>query len=54
MLREEVLRGRNLQKILQLSAEFLGNPLIVMGLDFTLLGEAGTEAIPEKCQAVPF
>ena len=48
MLREEVLRGRNLQKILQLSAEFLGNPLLVMGLDFTLLGEAGTEAIPEK------
>lgn len=48
MLREEVLRGRNLQRILQLSAEFLGNPLLVMGLDFTLLGEAGTEVIPEK------
>ena len=48
MLDEEVLEGRNLQKILQKSAEFIGNPLLVMGLDFSLLGEAGTEKIPEK------
>ena len=47
-LQEEVLAGRNLQKILRLSAEFLENPLLVMGLDFSLLGEAGTDAMPEK------
>lgn len=47
-LQEEVLTGRNLQKILKFSAEFLENPLIVMGLDFTLLGEAGTDAMPDK------
>lgn len=47
-LQEEVLTGRNLQKILKLSAEFLENPLLVMGLDFSLLGEAGTDTMPEK------
>lgn len=47
-LQEEVLAGRNLQKILKISADFLGNPLLVMGLDFTLLGEAGIDVMPEK------
>lgn len=47
-LREEVMRGRSLQQILKSSADFIGNPLLVMGLDFTLLGEVGTEAMPEK------
>lgn len=47
-LQKEVLAGKNLQEILKISAEFLGNPLLVMSLDFALLGEAGTEEIPEK------
>ena len=47
-LREEVMRGRSLQQILKFSMDFIGNPLLVMSLDFTLLGEAGTESMPEK------
>lgn len=47
-LREEVMRGRSLQRILKLSADFIGNPLLVMSLDFNLLGESGIEVMPEK------
>lgn len=47
-LREEVMRGRSLQRILKLSADFIGNPLLVMSLDFDLLGESGIETMPEK------
>lgn len=47
-LREEVMRGRSLKRILKLSSDFIGNPLLVMSLDFNLLGEAGTEVMPEK------
>lgn len=47
-LQREVLIGRNLQNILKISADFLGNPLLVMSLDFALLGEADTQNIPEK------
>lgn len=49
-LQKEVLTGKNLQTILQFSAEFLENPLLVMGLDFSLLGEYGTNAMPEKAR----
>lgn len=47
-LKKQILEGGDLQKMLQISSEFLQNPLLVMGLDFTLLGQAGTEAMPEK------
>ena len=47
-LKDGVMRGSDLQQLLKLSADFFGNPLLVMGLDFTLLGEAGTESMPEK------
>ncbi len=47
-IQKEVLTGKNLQEILKLSADFLENPLLVMSQDFVLMGEAGTEKIPEK------
>lgn len=47
-LKKEILDGGDLQKMLQISSDFLRNPLLVMGLDFTFLGQAGTESMPEK------
>ncbi|MCD8014589.1 MAG: helix-turn-helix domain-containing protein [Lachnospiraceae bacterium] len=35
-------------KTLELSAGFLGNPLMVMGTDFSLTAEAGMEKLPER------
>jgi hypothetical protein len=35
-------------KILNATYEFLGNPLMVMGLDFSLLAQAGEEQLPER------
>ena len=47
-LKQQILEGGELQRMLQISSEFLRNPLLVMGLDFTLLGQAGTESLPER------
>lgn len=36
--------------ILEVTSEFLKNPLLVMGTDFTLTAEAGREYLPEKAR----
>ncbi|MCD7735624.1 MAG: hypothetical protein LUI07_01420, partial [Lachnospiraceae bacterium] len=37
-------------KVLELSAEFLGNPLMVMGADFSLVAETGMDKLPERAR----
>lgn len=47
-LRELMLSGGSVQQLLELSHEMFGNPLAVMGMDFTLIAEAGTEGLREE------
>lgn len=37
-------------RILEVTSEFLGNPLMVMGLDFTLMAEAGADQLPPSAR----
>ncbi len=46
-LRNVVIGNGTIGKILKISSEFLGNPLTVMGQDFTFVADAGTENIPD-------
>lgn len=39
-----------LGKILEVTSEFLGNPLMVMGLDFSLIAETGTALLPPRAR----
>lgn len=39
-----------IEKVLETSAGFLGNPLMVMGTDFSLIAEAGMEKLPERAR----
>ena len=39
-----------IRKILEVTSDFLGNPLMVMGLDFSLVAEAGKKLLPERAK----
>ena len=43
-----VLEHGDLPRMLQLSREVLGNPLLVMGMDFSLVAQAGEEELPPE------
>ena len=45
-----VLQSGSIQRALKLSAEMLGNPLVVMGMDFTLTAEGRIGAIAKENQ----
>ncbi|MDO4521774.1 MAG: helix-turn-helix domain-containing protein [Eubacteriales bacterium] len=45
-----VIGNAGMDKVLQEMAEFLGNPVFVMGLDFSLSAEAGMEKLPDKAR----
>lgn len=47
-LNQAMLDRRNIQEILQISCRFLGNPVILMGTDFSLVAQAGQERIPPE------
>ncbi|MCC8051298.1 MAG: helix-turn-helix domain-containing protein [Clostridiales bacterium] len=51
---DEVIRlltgNAGIVKVLELSAGFLGNPLMVMGADFSLTAAAGMEKLPERAR----
>ena len=36
--------------MLEVTSAFLGNPLVLMGLDFSLIAEAGTSQLPERAK----
>ncbi len=38
------------EKILQAASDFLGNPLMVMGLDFSLVAEVNADRLPERAR----
>lgn len=42
--------GGSIEELLKISAKFIGNPMMVMGLDFSLDGEIGMEQLPEKAR----
>ncbi|MCD8346586.1 MAG: hypothetical protein LUD16_01305 [Lachnospiraceae bacterium] len=39
-----------MEKVLEVSAGFLGNPLMVMGTDFSLIADADMEKLPERAR----
>lgn len=45
-----VTEGAGMTPILEAAAGFLGNPLLVMGMDFTRTAEAGAEKLPERAR----
>ncbi|MCD7764446.1 MAG: helix-turn-helix domain-containing protein [Lachnospiraceae bacterium] len=51
---DEVIRlmtgNAGIAKVLELSAGFLKNPLMVMGTDFSLIASAGMEKLPERAR----
>ncbi len=51
---DEVIRlltgNAGIAKVLELSAGFLGNPLMVMGADFSLTAAAGMEKLPDRAR----
>mgnify|MGYP003277631705 CR=1 FL=1 len=49
-IHELMVANVGMKKILQITSEFLENPLAVMGADFSLVAEAGKEYLPEKAR----
>lgn len=49
-LRTLLMNNESIGKILRMSAAFIGNPLTVMGQDYTFIADADTEELPEHQQ----
>lgn len=49
-IHELMVANSDMNKILSVTSEFLENPMLVMGLDFSLDAEAGREYLPEKAR----
>ena len=45
-----MLEHAGMDRLLQVTSEFLQNPLTVMGLDFTFVAEAGSEYLPQRAR----
>ena len=45
-----MLEHAGMDRLLQVTSEFLQNPLTVMGLDFTFVAEAGNEYLPHRAR----
>lgn len=47
---ELLTKNAGIGKILELTSDFLGNPMMVMSLDFSLIGEAGASRLPGRAR----
>lgn len=45
-----IMQNEGIEKVLEVTSAFLGNPLMLMGLDFSLIAEAGTSRLPERAK----
>ena len=45
-----ITQNEGIEKVLEVTSAFLGNPLVLMGLDFSLIAEAGTSQLPERAK----
>lgn len=45
-----ITQNEGLGRVLEITSAFLGNPLMVMGLDFSLVAETGTSRLPERAR----
>lgn len=45
-----ITQNEGISKIVEVTSAFLGNPLMVMGVDFSLVAESGMSLLPEKAR----
>lgn len=45
-----ITQNEGLGRVLEITSAFLSNPLMVMGLDFSLVAETGTSLLPERAR----
>lgn len=50
MVNDLITQNEGLGKVLEVTSLFLRNPLMVMGLDFSLVAETGTSKLPERAR----
>ena len=45
-----ITQNEGIEKVLEVNSAFLVNPLVLTGLDFSLIAEAGTSQLPERAK----
>lgn len=45
-----ITQHEGIGRILEITSDFLGNPLMIMGLDFSLIAETGMSRLPERAR----
>lgn len=45
-----ITQHEGISRILEVTSDFLGNPLMIMGLDFSLIAETGMARLPERAR----